>query len=170
MKLHLPKEDWNSKVPPPTIYYKSKLTIGMTPTDNVGSIKIDINTQIGERDSRTVAIYLPLFQKGSTEAFLKFVTILNNIIWGQDLSTVPQKFGTKRNLVVREALWIFDQKAWERETETNANYELVMKDRIYHFCPPKALQLQKRYLRRGLYKTCNTKIWDLICRINDMVK
>ena len=45
-----------------------------------------------------------------------------------------------------------------------------MKYLISHFFPPKAFQLQKRYLRRGLYKPCDTKIQYLICWIDDMVE
>ena len=45
-----------------------------------------------------------------------------------------------------------------------------MKYLISHFFPPNALQLQKRYLGRGMYKPCDTKIWHFICRIDNMVK
>ena len=54
-----------------------------------------------------------------------------------------------QNLVMGEALQVFEQKARERVLETNANYELVMKDLISHFSPALALQRQKRYLRGG---------------------
>ena len=73
------------------------------------------------------------------------------------------------NLVVREALQVFEQNTWERGTVTNAHYGLVMKDFIGHLLPPKALQLQKRYLRRGLYKPHDTKIRYFIIRVNKMV-
>ena len=52
----------------------------------------------------------------------KFVTLLHNIIRGQDLSTGPQKSGMTRNIVIFEALRVFEQKAQERDTETNANF------------------------------------------------
>ena len=45
-----------------------------------------------------------------------------------------------------------------------------MKDLITHLSPTKALQNQKRYLRRGMYKTHETKIWVFICRVYDMVE
>ena len=45
-----------------------------------------------------------------------------------------------------------------------------MKYLISHFFPPKALQRQKRYLRRELYKPCDTKIRYFIYRINKMIK
>ena len=52
----------------------------------------------------------------------------------------------------------------------NTNYEFVMKYLIYHLFPPKALQRQKRYLRRGLYKPCGMNIWYFMFRIDKMVK
>ena len=83
----------------------------------------------------------------SSEAVLKFVTTLNNIIRGQDLYTDPQKFGITRNLITGEALWVFEQKSWERGSGKNENYELMMKDFICYFFPPKALQRQKRCIK-----------------------
>ena len=68
------------------------------------SLKVDIKTQPGERDSENVAIYMPLFWTLSPESLLKFVTILDKIIRVQYLSTGPQKFGMMQKLVVREAL------------------------------------------------------------------
>ena len=41
---------------------------------------------------------------------------------------------------------------------------------ISRLFPPKALQHQKRYLRRGLYKSRDTKIRDFICLIGEMVE
>ena len=43
-------------------------------------------------------------------------------------------------------------------TETNANYKLVMKDFVTSLFPPKALQLQKRYLLMGMYRPPNKKL------------
>ena len=40
----------------------------------------------------------------------------------------------------------------ERESETNSNYELVIRDVTTRFFPSKELQIQKRYPHRGLYK------------------
>ena len=77
---------------------------------------------------------------------------LNKIIWGQDLSTVPQKFGMIQYPVIGESLRIFEKNNRDRGTETNANYKLVMKDLITNFLPLKALQHRKRYIWRGLYK------------------
>ena len=88
--------------------------------DKLDSLKVNINTQPGERDSETVEIYVPLFHMGSPEALLKFVTLLQNIIRGQDLSTRHQQFGMIQNLVIGEALRVFEQKSQERGMETTA--------------------------------------------------
>ena len=45
-----------------------------------------------------------------------------------------------------------------------------MKDLISHFFPPKSLQRQKRYLRRGLLKTRNIKIRYFIFCINYIIE
>ena len=82
----------------------------------------------------------------------------------------PQKYGMTRNLVIGEALCIFEQKTWERGTYTNSNYELVTKDLITNLFPLKVLQFQKRYLRRVLYNPRETNIRDLIFWINEMVE
>ena len=44
-----------------------------------------------------------------------------------------------------------------------------MKDLITHLFPPKEIHIHKRYLRRGFYKPCDTKIRDFICKINKIV-
>ena len=74
-----------------------------------------------EKDSETVAIYVPLFWTGIPEALPKFVTILNKIIKGQDLSNGPQKYRMTRNIVIGEALQVFKQKTWDRGTDTYVN-------------------------------------------------
>ena len=88
----------------PPISYNTNITIRKTPTENSDYLKVNIKNQPRERDSETVAIYMPLFRTGSTGALLKFVTILHKIISGKYLSIEPQKFGMTPNLVVVEAL------------------------------------------------------------------
>ena len=109
MQLQLPKKDWKNRGPSPSISYKTDTTIGKTPTDTSDFLKVDIKTHLGERDSKTGTIFVPLFQTGSADVFLKFFTIFHKIIRVQELSTGPYKFGMTRNLVVGEALREFEQ-------------------------------------------------------------
>ena len=111
-----------------------------------------------------------IFRTIIPEALLKLLTIMKNIIEGQDLFTGYQKYGMARNIMIRESLPTFDQKNKERGSETNANYKLVMQDVFIHFFPPKVLQHQKIYLRRGLYNLHDTKIRKFICRVEKIVE
>ena len=93
MKLKLPKDDCKSCRPAPPNCYKPGPTIGKTLTNNLDYLKVNIKTQPRERDSKVVAIYVPLFQTGSPESLLKFVKVLYKIIRVQDLSMGPPKMG-----------------------------------------------------------------------------
>ena len=68
-----------------------------------------------------VATYVAMFLTGSPEALLKLVTLINKIVWGQDMSTVPHKFGMKINLTVGDSLRVFEQNTQNRGMENNAN-------------------------------------------------
>ena len=81
----------------------------------------------------------------------------------------PYKYRMTWNLFIGEYLQVFEQKTQYQGTYTNTNYELVMKNLITYLFPPKALQRQKRYLRRGLYKSWGTKIREFICKIGGIV-
>ena len=82
MKLQLTKEYLKTRGPPPLISYKASPTFDKTPTYKSNYLRVGIKTQPGNRDSKTVAIYVPLLQTGSPEALLNFVGILNKIIRG----------------------------------------------------------------------------------------
>ena len=69
--------------------------------DKSDYLKVDIKNQPGDRDSKTMAIYVLLFRTVSPESLLKFVLILHKIILSQDLEMVLQNVGMTRNLIVR---------------------------------------------------------------------
>ena len=82
----------------------------------------------------------------------------------------PHKFRIISKLILREALRVFEQNNWDRGTETNSKYELLIKYVITHFFPPKAIQRQKRYIQKGLYKPRETKICEFIFRIAEILE
>ena len=79
-------------------------SIRRNPTYTGDSLKVDINTQIGDRYGKTVTIKVNIFRKGTPEALLKLLTILKNIIKGQDLSTDTHKYRMAHNIIIREFL------------------------------------------------------------------
>ena len=152
MKPPTPQNELNTHRPLPPILYKPAQTIIKTLAENLDSLKANIKTQPGERDSDMIVIYMPMFWTGSTEDLLKFVMISNKIIRVQDIYTGSHKFGMTSNLIDGEALRFLEKNYQDRVRETNANYELLMKDVISHFSPLKDIRRQKRYLQMGLYK------------------
>ena len=103
MKLQVANNFKNCR-PLPPIFYNSDQTTRNTPTEKARPVKIDIKAQPEEKNSETVAIYVTIFRTENPESLLKFVTILNNTIKGQDLYTGPHKYGMNRNIVVGESL------------------------------------------------------------------
>ena len=77
MKLHI---DNNLKYrgPPILISYKTYQITGNNLADKLDSLKVYIKMQPWEKDSETVAIYVPLFLTGSPEALLNYVTIFKD--------------------------------------------------------------------------------------------
>ena len=71
------------------ISYKPDSTIRKTTTDKSDSLKVKIKTQPGERDSETVAIYVPLLRTGIPKDLLNFFTFIHKIVRGKDLSKGP---------------------------------------------------------------------------------
>ena len=64
IKLHISNESKN-RGPPPPISYKANHTIIKTSTDKTEVLKVNIKTQPDDKDSKTVAIYIPLFRNRS---------------------------------------------------------------------------------------------------------
>ena len=83
---------------------------------------------------------------------------------------LTQKYSMTFNLLIIESLQVFEQKTRDCRTDTNANYELVVKDVIYHFFPQKAFHIQKICLCWVLYKTCDTNISDFIYSIDKLTR
>ena len=71
---------------------------------------MDIKTQPGYKDSTMVDIYVSLFGEVILEALPKFITLLNKIIKGHNMYTVPVKYSIARNLVIRKALQFSEKK------------------------------------------------------------
>ena len=88
-------------------------------TDKLDSLKVNIKTQPGEMNIKTIVVYVLRFQTGIPESLLKFVTLLHKIIQDKDLPTRTKKFGMTGNLVVREALRVAEHKNLDRGTKTN---------------------------------------------------
>lgn len=99
---------------------------------------------------RTIPI--PYFRTGTPEEYLKWRNNVKKGMAGYGATTGPQKYSFTRRLLEGDALAAFELKATELATETAPHYNEVMEALTKHVFPNKALQKQKRYMRRVLRK------------------
>ena len=134
---------------------------------------------------------VPYFKAdGTPEEWLKFLRNFKKVIVGQDLTTGVTQFAMARRLLMGETLAQFNKKAkdlleeavkdaaegdviTEADVETVANLQLCFQAVTVTVLPHKALQTQKRYMRRVLRKPQGMKIRDYFGRyieLNEYLK
>ena len=133
---------------------------------------IKCKTTPNSANSATYDLPIPYFRSGSTEEYLKWKRNVNRALTGQGISDGPGKYNLTRKLLDGDALMVFNVKATQIGSETNAHYEEVMDALTAHVFPIKALQTQKRFMRRFLRKPREMKARDFVsrvCEINEML-
>ena len=60
-------------------------TVDKKPEYKSGSLNSKIKTQPGEKNSKSISLYVTVFKKGSLEGLLEFLTFIDKIIKGQRL-------------------------------------------------------------------------------------
>ena len=135
-------------------------------------VTLKCKTRPGDRDSATYDLPIPYFKSGTPEEFLKWKRNVEKAISGQGATDGPSKYTLTRRLLDGNALTAFNLKAEEFQTETNPNFLEVIEDLTRHVFPIKALQTQKRYMRRFLRKPRDMKTREYVsrvCEINEML-
>ena len=124
---------------------------------------------------------VPYFKDGTPEEWFKFLENFAKVLVGQDLTTGATQFAMARRLLLGDTLSQFDKKVKELKTEAIADAEagtVIMDADIetidnlktclqavtVSVLPQKALQTQKRYMRRILRKPQGMKIRDYFAR------
>ena len=124
---------------------------------------------------------IPYFKDGTSEEWFKFLENFKKVLVGQDLNTGATQFAMARRLLTGDTLSQFDKKFKELKTEavtaaeegtavtdsdieTAPNLRTCMRAVTVTVLPQKALQTQKRYMRRILRKPQGMKIRDYFAR------
>ena len=118
-----------------------------------------------EADSTTYELTVPFFKSGTPEEVLDFVRDVNRVIQGQNITTGPAKYAIMRRLLKADMLAAFDSAATEAGNETNANFEVASRGLIEHVFPKKALQTQKRCMRRFMRKPADCTMRQFMGRL-----
>ena len=143
MKLKLLQE-LNNHGPPPLISFKNYPPIRKNPGKKQDSLKVKINTQPGEADSKNIFLYVPISKNDYTKALLKFLVILNNYK-GKEPKYAPPKVCNDEKLLMVESLRVFEQKVRASVNKTLSNYELFIQGLTTDFFSPNEIKLQKSY-------------------------
>jgi len=125
-----------------------------------------------DENSPTYELSVPYFGTGTPEEWLKFKKNLEKVVVGQNVTGGPQRYVVARRLLEGDALASFDQAARLHGPETVQHFKRCLDDVTKHVFPKRALQTQKRYMRRFLRKPPTMKIREYVARvieINDLL-
>jgi len=120
-------------------------------------VTLKCKTHPGDRDSATYNLPITYFKSGTPEEFLKWKRNIEKVISRQGATDGPSKYTLTRRLLDGNVLTTFNLKAEGFGSKTNANFLEVIQDLTRHVFPIKALQTQKRFMRRFLRKLRDMK-------------
>jgi hypothetical protein len=122
----------------------------------------------GNNDSPTYSMSVRYFDNGTPEEWLMFQKALSKVLIGQNITTGPPTYGMARRLMEGAALGKFEESALVRGAETLQHYEDVMRDITLYVFPTRALQIQKRYMRRHMRKSPYTRMKEYMARVEEI--
>ena len=118
--------------------------------------------------SQTYNMTIPFFRHGTPEEWLLIKKTLMKILVGQNITAGPPKYAMARRVLEGDALARFDAKASELASETNANFDLCINAVTSYVFPTKALQYQRRFMRRHLRKNRDSTIREFNSRLLEL--
>ena len=120
-------------------------------------------------NSPTYDVTIPYFGSGTPEEWLRFRSVLDKVIHGQNATTGPSRYALARILLEGEALSAFEQAATTTTGgETVVKFGVVMTAVAKHIFPARALQKQNRFMRRFLRKPKDMTIRQYVGRVQEM--
>ena len=128
-------------------------------------VEFKLRTVPAEADSPTVLLSVPIFNIGTPEEVLKFIKDMEQVFVGMNAQTGPAKYALIRRVLTGDARAIFDNAAEKQGTETNANLKACIEALKKHTFPPRALTLQRRFMRRFFRKSRDQSTRDYVARL-----
>ena len=144
------------KEPPKDVSKEDRLTFKLrsTPTD---------------ANSTTYELKTYAFDCGSCEEWLEHVKTYRKIVAGQNITTGPNCFAMIKRLLKGKALADFNRIfTGEDCSESVANCDLILDKLTEEIFPDRALQKQRRALRRNIRKPENLKTSEFYARLVEM--
>ena len=127
--------------------------------------KIKCRTTPNDANSTTYDINMSYFRDGTPEEWLLFKKKLTRCMDGQNATAGLTKYALARRLLAGRALADFNHTATLHGGETLPNYRKCIAAVTLGVFPQKALQDQKRWMRRFLKKPREMQVRDYIARV-----
>ena len=121
-------------------------------------LTIKCRTNPTDKDSTTYDFPIQIFKSGTVEEYLIWKKSFARAAAGQNATNGHSKFALARRLLDGGALTAFENSASMQFTETNDTFRDTLEGLAVHIFPPKALQKQKRFMRRFLKKPFGVKV------------
>ena len=84
------------------------------------------------------------FESGTPEEWLKFMSNIDQVFTGQDVTTGPPQYSIVRSLLKGDTLTVFNTNAATLRSESVSNLKDCLTALTTHIFPVSALQIQKR--------------------------
>ena len=157
--------DKNQGVPPPIPFKKvdsKKPKKGMTH-------KLGLKVDPTDKDSNSYEIEVVVFDSGTPEEWLDFLDVWKKVEKGLRLTAAPTKAAVFKNLIRGEALQVFENSENQLDFKTNNDdFVKAVQKLTEYFFPIRALETQKRFMRRNLLKVRGQTIREFVARIQEL--
>ena len=123
--------------------------------DKTNSLTFKLKSLPGRKKFASYKLTVPYFSTGTPEEVLLFFRGVEQVIVGQSIEEVQDKFSLIERLLNGDALATWKQAKVLAESPTAAladRFDICKKKLLEHVFPPLALKKQKKYLRSGIRK------------------
>jgi hypothetical protein len=119
-------------------------------------------------ESQVYSLSVPYYNSGTPESWILFRKNLDKILIGQNITTGPPTYAMKRRILEGASLAKFEDSTATRGTETLEHFTQVLEDMGAYVFPRRALQMEKRYMRRYMRKPRALKMREYMARVEEL--
>ncbi len=122
------------------------------------SLKLELSTEPGNKDGKTLTKSFKIFRSGSPEEWILWRADHNEVCTGMSIATGSSKNWMVRQMLSDEPLKEFERTMATFATETNANSNRAL-DAVANMI--ECLCKAKEYMRQGMWKPKALTIWNV---------
>eukprot|EP00957_Ditylum_brightwellii_P113913 8683976-Ditylum_brightwellii.AAC.1 len=113
-------------------------------------------------------LYVPFFDEGTPEEWIKFRCGLAAVLKGQNVTLVPVSYAVAKALLKGDTLTVFEQAEIARGNQTMPHFNKCLDDVAEHVFPKKAGQIQKCYMQRNLQFTKDLTMKEWVAQVQEL--